>query len=215
MSEINIWNLALGHLGDRANVVDPLERSRQAELCRMFYPMTRRSVLEVHDWGFATRAKLLTPSGYDPAVLGWSYAFSAPADAYKIVSLGSVYRGQIQKADYQHIADDAGDPVLLTENPTPTCLYLVDVEDVARYTPLFTEAVSWLLASHLAGPLITGDSGRAESRRLLEEFRATAARAAASDANQQRTASLFDFQPSALRGRGPIPEDSYLLNRRN
>lgn len=215
MSQINIWNLALAHLGDRATVTDPNERSRQAELCKMFYPMTRRSVLEAFDWGFATRAKVLTPSSFDPAALGWSYAFSAPTDHIKIIAVGHGLRGKITKTDYQKIADDAGDTVLLCELQTPMCLYLVDVEDVGRWSPLFTEAVSWLLASHLAGPIITGDSGRAESRRLLEEFRATVSRAALSDANQQRVAGVFDFQPSLLAGRGLLPTDSSLLNVRN
>lgn len=214
MSQIDIWNLALAHLGDRATVVDPNERSRQAELCKMFYPMTRRSALEVHDWGFATRAAVLAPSSYDPAVLGWSYAFTGPTNALKLVSVGHALRGRITKVDYQHLSDDNGDPLLLCELQTPMCLYLVDVEDVNRWSPLFTEAVIWLLASRLAGPLITGESGRAESRRLLEEFRATAARAATSDASQQRVAGLFDFTPGALAGRGPLPESLRPLNVR-
>lgn len=215
MSQIDVWNLALAHLGDRATVADPNERSRQAELCKMFYPMSRRSALEVHDWGCATRAAVLAPSSYDPSALGWAYAFSAPTDAIRIISVGLALRGQITKVDYQHLSDSAGDPVLLCELQAPMCLYVVDVEDVGRWSPLFKEAVTWLLASHLAGPLITGDTGRAESRRLLEEYRATVSRAAAFDASQQRVAGLFDFVPGALAGRGPLPESLRPLNVRN
>lgn len=206
MSQVAIWNLALGHLGDRANVSTVDEESRQAELCRLFYPMTRRSALEAHDWGFATRLAVLAPSPF-PATLGWVYGLTAPADAIKIIALGYAEGRQFQRAEYQKIGDEDGNPLILTNLETPQCAYLVDVEDVGKWSPLFVEAVSWLLASHLAGPLITGDTGRAESRRMLEEFRTTMMRAAGSDANQQGTRRLFDFTPLGQGDRGPRRDD--------
>lgn len=207
MSQVAIWNLALGHLGDRANVSTVDEGSRQAELCRLFYPMTRRSALEAHEWGFATRVKLLAPSPFD-ALLGWTVAATGPADSLKIIAVGLPGEGRkFCRADYQMIGDEDGNPMILTDLPSAQCVYLVDVEDVGKWSPLFTEAVSWLLASHLAGPIITGDAGRAESRRLLEEFRTTMLRAAGSDASQQGTRRLFDFTPLGQGDRGPAQTD--------
>ena len=42
-SEVDICNLALGHLGDSATVatIDPPEGSAQAEHCARFYPIAR------------------------------------------------------------------------------------------------------------------------------------------------------------------------------
>ena len=56
-SPVDICNTALAYLGDVANVVsiDPAEGSAQAEHCARFYPLARDALLEMHDWGFATR----------------------------------------------------------------------------------------------------------------------------------------------------------------
>ena len=61
MSQIAIWNLALGHLGDSATVSAPTELSRQAELCRQFWPTALSVALESHPWNFATRRAALAP----------------------------------------------------------------------------------------------------------------------------------------------------------
>ena len=60
-SEVDICNLALAHLGDSATVasINPPEGSAQAEMCQRFYPIARDSLLEMHNWGFATRRKAL------------------------------------------------------------------------------------------------------------------------------------------------------------
>ena len=215
MSQIGIWNLALAHLGDRAAVIDPNERSRQAELCRMFYPMARRSAIEAHDWGFATRVGLLAPAALAP-LMGWTYAYSGPADAIKIVAVGHGQGGRrFLQADYAKISDADGNPTILTDAFAPEGVWTVDVEDVGKWSPLFVEAISYLLASYLAGPLITGDAGRAESRRLLQEHQLSMTRAAGSDANQQGTQRLFDFVPSDIATRGGTADAATLLNVRN
>jgi hypothetical protein len=56
-SEVDICNLALGHIGDSATVssINPPEGSAQAEHCSRFYPIARDSLLEMHNWGFATK----------------------------------------------------------------------------------------------------------------------------------------------------------------
>ena len=60
-SEVEICNLALAHLGDEATVasIDPPEGSAQAEHCQRFYPVSRNSLLEMHDWAFATKRATL------------------------------------------------------------------------------------------------------------------------------------------------------------
>ena len=56
-SEIDICNLALARLGDDATVasIDPPEGSAQAEQCARFYSIARDTMLEMHDWRFATK----------------------------------------------------------------------------------------------------------------------------------------------------------------
>ena len=56
-SEVDICNLALGHLGDNATVssISPPEGSAQAEHCARFYPLARDALLEMGYWNFAMR----------------------------------------------------------------------------------------------------------------------------------------------------------------
>jgi hypothetical protein len=56
-TEVDICNLALGHLGDNATVASltPPEGSAQAEHAARFYPISRDTLLESHAWNFATR----------------------------------------------------------------------------------------------------------------------------------------------------------------
>ena len=60
-SEVDICNLALGHLGDNATVssISPPEGSAQAEHCARFYPIARDALLEMHNWNFAMRLSLI------------------------------------------------------------------------------------------------------------------------------------------------------------
>lgn len=53
-STVDIWNLALNLVGD-SNVIDPLEKSTGADLCRLHYPYALGFVLEAVDWNFATK----------------------------------------------------------------------------------------------------------------------------------------------------------------
>lgn len=212
MTDVTIWNLALGHLGDAANVVSPNERSRQAELCRRYYPIVRRSLLEMHDWSFATRRVVLSLAASNPST-AWTYAYQRPEGAIRILEVGLEVQGrapwaaastqQLQPAPYvQETAADGTALILSTaENASARCIF--DVTDSGQWSPLFVEAFSYLLASKLAGPLITGETGRAESRRMLEEFRAFLGASEMSDANQQRVQqSLYENHvPAAVRGR--------------
>jgi hypothetical protein len=87
-SEVDICNMALGHLGDDATVasLDPPEGSAQAEHCARFYPMARDAMLDAHKWGFATRrASLALLSETPPSP--WRYAYAQPADALNLISM--------------------------------------------------------------------------------------------------------------------------------
>jgi hypothetical protein len=61
------------------------------------------------------------------------------------------------------------------------------VTDTTRFSALFTLALSYLLASMLAGPILKGDAGAAAATQMLAIFNATKAQASASDANQRKT----------------------------
>lgn len=222
MSILTIWNLALGHLGDDATVDSPNEQSVQAELCRQFYVTARDTVLELHPWNFATRRAPLALIETDP-FNAWSYAYAWPADALSVWQVGrdqaSVLTDHTGSAlrlpqttydvtasgeaeDYEIETQADGAQIILSNVADAYARYTRRVEDSTRFSPSFRMALSYLLASRLAGPILKGDAGRAESRRLLQEFRAWMTTAGVSDANQHRAERVRqNHQPDWMRAR--------------
>lgn len=198
-SEIDVCNLALSHLGDTATIasLDPPEGSAQAEHCARFYPIARDSMLEMHAWGFATRrARLaLLASGWPE----WNYAYAQPADALNIIAI----LPPSSSDDYSTgIPDSAGGPyvpqpfsceineggasVIYSDQADAVLRYSSTVSDPTRFSPLFTMALSWHLASMLAGPIIKGEAGAAEAKRCAAMMQAYLSKAVESDSSQRR-----------------------------
>src|SRR6185312_16246570 len=93
MSEVTICNLALAHLGDTATVasIKPPDASVQAQLCARFYPVARDALLEMAQWGFATRrvqpAQVTAPTVTDAdgnTKQTWLYAYAVPSDMVNV-----------------------------------------------------------------------------------------------------------------------------------
>jgi hypothetical protein len=186
-SVVDICNLALGCLGDRATLssIDPPEGSAQAEHCAAFYPVARDSLLELHAWNFATRrvvlAQLDTSSGT------WSYAYARPANALKLLAVLPPEAGSDDETQpYEAESRDDGATLILTDQAQAQLRYTAAVADPTLFPPLFVDALTWLLASHLAGPLLKGDAGSTEAKRCLQMAAGWVAQAKTSDANQRR-----------------------------
>jgi len=208
-SEVDICNLALGHLGDSATVssLNPPEGSAQAEHCSRFYPMARDSLLEMHNWGFATKRinlALLTSTFSE-----WQYCYAQPTDAVNLlavlssdstddysvplqysssvmgvaITMGGVYEPQPFSSEV--LAD--GTEVIYTNQANAMLRYTALVSDTTKFNPLFVDCLSWLLASYLAGPIIKGDAGAGEAKRCMQAFMVIFGKAAVSDASQRRT----------------------------
>jgi len=189
-SVVDICNLALSHIGDRANVasISPPEGSPPAAHCARLYPIARDTALEAHAWSFAVRRAQLAALTLPTTAAPWSFAFALPADCLRPVALldartpgladdGS---GEIDYA-VESLAD--GSPVVLTDSSVPVLKYIARVDNPTRYSPGFTIALSYLLASYLCGPLTKSVELKGTMEKL---YTARAAAAAADDSRSQR-----------------------------
>lgn len=203
-SEVDICNLALAHLGDEATVasINPPEGSVQAEYCARFYPFARNSLLEMHTWGFATRIKKLAQ--LTTARQGWSFSYARPSGTIKIISVVPDYAGDEAHADHAQPfsceSDDTGADIILTDQPDAMARYICLVTDTTKFSPLFVQALAWHLASMLAGPILKGEVGAAESKRCVNAMQAYLSQAMVSDANQRKTKPTHT--PDWVRARG-------------
>jgi hypothetical protein len=200
ISEVGICNIALARLGDDATVasINPPEGSAQAEHCARFYPVARDTLLEMHTWGFATRrAKLALLSA---PTWNWSYAYAAPNGALKLLSVLPEHAASDAKSEpFEVESDAAGNVIIRTSLADATLKYTARVIDTTRFSPLFDDALAWLLAAYLAGPLIKGDAGAQAGRACYQSFYATLAQAKVSDANQGSGA--VESSPAWISGR--------------
>lgn len=188
-SEVDIANLALSHLGDNATVasLDPPEGSAQAEHCARFYPMARDAMLQSHAWTFATKRMQLAelPSLWAQ----WDHAYAKPADVLVlrgILSPDASDDGADSLQPYVVEVDATDADVIYTDQATAVGLYTRHVTDTTRFPPMVVLALSWQLASMLAGPLIKGDAGAAEAKRCVQMMEYWRSKAIESDANQRR-----------------------------
>lgn len=209
-SVVDICNSALGNLGDSATVasIDPPEGSAQAEHCARFYPMALATLLDAHNWGFATRrvalAAVTNPSST------WQYAYAAPASCLTVLAildpaatddysavLGSttVYsdalggtlpsQGVYTPQAFATEIDADGNDIILTNQADAVARYTTLVSDTAKFPPLFTEALTWLLTAKLAGPVLKGAEGRAAAKDALQAYAYWLKQATANDAANQ------------------------------
>ena len=185
-SEVDISNLALSRIGDEATVssINPAEGSAQAEHCARFYPMARDSLLESHGWRFATRRAVL--AGLSIPTWAWSYAYALPSGLIRVLAvLPPEAPSEADTQRYETEADSAGNPVIYTDQPSATLRYIARVTDTTKFSPLFVDALAWLLASYLAGPILKGDAGVKMAAACLEAYRTVFSAAKVSDANQR------------------------------
>lgn len=211
-SVVDICNLALGHLGDDATVssIDPPEGSAQAEHCARFYPIARDTALEAFEWNFATTRKVLAQ--LDSPWSSWAYCYALPADFIKAISVlppdaphdytaavpqrfawdcasqypaggGAVYMPQEYAIE---TSETTGLRLLYTNQSDAVLRYVRRVVDTTRFSPLFTDALSRLLASYLSGPVIKGTEGVNMAQAQLQAYRTMIAQATTSDATQRK-----------------------------
>jgi hypothetical protein len=209
-SVVDICNLALSNLGDTATIasIDPPEGSAQAEHCSRFYPVARDSLLEMHTWSFATKRVTLAllNSGWPE----WDYEYAQPSDAVNIVAvippdstddysqaLANVpisAGGSYVPQSYSCEINSAGVSVILTDQTDAVLRYTAKVSDPNTFSPLFVTTLSWMLASMLAGPLLKGEAGAAESKRCMAIMMQFLSQAMESDAGQRRIAPAHKVQ---------------------
>lgn len=199
-SEVDICNLALARLGDNATVasIDPPEGSAQAEHCARFYPVARDSLLEMHAWKFATRRVLLAQLTTD--TWNWSFAYAEPTGVLKLLAvLPASAASDADTQEYEAETDGNGTPIILTDQEGASLRYVAHVTDTTVFSPLFVDALAWLLASYLAGPMLKGDAGAAMAKACLQSFMLALSNAKVSDANQRNVRP--EHTPAWIAGR--------------
>lgn len=218
-SAVDICNLALGHLGDEAGVasIAPPDGSVQASHCQRFYPIARDALVQMHTWGFAVRRQSLALLATDELPAEWAFAYAKPTSLRMVAVfpaevVASQTEGQIfdqsefiaraQAYPFTIETLDNGTEVIYSNVPEATGFFIRQVLDTAKFPPLVVVAMSRLLASYLAGPIIKGKAGMEIAEKQLGIFeRLEGPKAMAYDAQAGRNTSYKDFIPGSIAAR--------------
>lgn len=205
-TDVQICNLALGHLGDEATVsaIDPPEGSVQADHCAHWYPVARNTVLEAHAWGFATKRIALVELEIDDADMpgNWAYGYGWPNNCLRPLSI--LQPGATDDTDTQDFAVETlqdEQRVIYTNAEEGVLRYISLVTDTARYPALLVNAISHLLASLLAGPVIKGTEGMKVAAEQLKLYNYWLGMAKMADANARQNSAYKNFTPGSIAAR--------------
>lgn len=205
-SETKIYNLALNAIGARSNVSSPDERSREAEVCKLWYSVVRDQTLAAAVWPEATKVAylaLLDERDYDVdwvatnARPDYRFAYSVPSDLLHpqyLTSFGrfllTAYPGNIK--------------ALATNEENAALVYTQRLEDVALWGATLQTAVAYALAAYICLPL-TGKPAR--TKQILDQANMliyAARERAANSSNEQ-----FESIPDWISARGYAGAQSY------
>ena len=197
-TDIDICNLASANLlsADRVTSINPSDGSTLANRCQTFYPLARESALAAHDWFFARKTINASPDGdgvYDGV---WAYKYGLPTDS--LVAREVHPKGYDDAQPFDVEATDAGN-LLLTDVATARLTYTYKCEDTLRYPTNFVLAISWLLASFLAGPVIQKNKVTADDAlRKYEYFLAKARKESNDQSKANNTDKYKNDRPAYL-----------------
>ena len=207
-SVVNLCNMALSHIGSDARVssISPPDGSVEAGHCATFYDQARTEMLEPGTWSF-TLARAALASITNPST-AWAYAYTKPTDCLRVLrvltpSLGVTVFTQdevtLATSDNDSADFQLEGTTLYSNQPDAVVLYVRDVTDTTRFTPSFTSALSYLLSSYLAGPIIKGSEGMKIGDAMRQRAMSLADVAITASANS--SSAQTEFTPAQLRTR--------------
>ena len=193
-SPVEICNLALAKLGQTPiiNLLEP--QTREEELCKQWYDICRRSVINDSDWSFArVRARItnVVPEPYDDSVVlfDYGYALWLPGNVMRVLS---VWRSGDRSAP--DIRWERQGNYILSDYAELNIIYSRDVTNPVMFSPLFVDALAVRLAFEMS-VAITQNQNLKEA--LWAEYTTKIQQATTMDSMQ---ASTEQTRSTVLRG---------------
>lgn len=153
-SAIEICNIMLTWLSTKQIVTFDDENSTEANFCKFNYDLSRRAVLEIREWSFATKRIELNALANAPA-FGYDYKFLRPDASLRILGVyNPLDTGNTDPAIEKHkIENDDGTTVILANIETIHVKYIFDQTDPLLFSPAFDQALAAYMGYNGAVPL--------------------------------------------------------------
>lgn len=195
-SRIDIFNMALGHLGDSTVLSSPDENIKAARECRRAYDQCRQSELRQFPWSFAIKAAALA---LVPATekFGFGFAYQRPIDALRVYGVmpqsgtrlwigtsgegwDEPQRWMLPVMPYSIMGEQ-----ILTDLDSAYATYVRDVQEREMTDALFVDVLSLALAIRIAPAIIGTAAGQQASRLLIATLNEARSQAYSQSLNEQ------------------------------
>lgn len=166
-SAVEICNLALLQLKqDFIAQLDPPSTITE-HICAATYHQARRAALRKHPWNFALKRAQLLPSSDSTPAFGYTHAYNLPSDYVRKVYLEDSDGVEIGQEKYEI----ENSQVLYNgeDNTAINLVYVYDHTTVAKFDPLFIQALSLLLASMIAPKFMGTETRQQAILKMLED----------------------------------------------
>ena len=179
-SKTKIFNIALSNLGVSAPIQNSIENNPTAILMNNYYELARDTVLEAHEWSFATAYKELSISEENaPEGSKWAYNFTFPNDC--IAPRAIIDLADRKEKKYEPATDSSGQKIILT-NCNPCMLrYTRRVTTETFFTAAFVNALGFYLA-YLSAQVIVGSGNKKNTN--LQDYQLAIRQAIVTDARK-------------------------------
>lgn len=195
---VDIFNLACSQF-TRSSILSVNEKSREAELCSLWYDPTLKSVLRAAPWNFATAVKrldLLATRDFNLAWASadpmpeWTYEYQLPSDLIRPRYLTSYGRFDL--------GTRGSTSVLYTNEPLATLVYTKEQPLIHLWDDSFVTAMARALGANVVLGL-TGKVGKAKNELEMANQLIGQARA---DTSNEKEVAMYDSTPSWFAVRG-------------
>jgi len=156
-SKVEIWNVSVSHLGSGKVIGSDTEASEEARACSRMWDLCLDKVLRAGPWSFATRIEAAQLIEEDPND-EWLYSYRKPTDCISIkrVLSGARNDDRQSRVAFKEASDSSGN-LFFTDEEDAYIEVVYRNTNTQFYTPGFTLAVSYKLASMIAPKLTKGD----------------------------------------------------------
>lgn len=191
--EAGICNTALLRVGQLQGISALSDNTPQAKACNKLWAGARDATLEAVAWPFAMRREALA-AVTDGERGAWAYAYRLPTDCIAPRNLDqadddnalgayNTNPGEAEQLVFRIEGDEALGRVLLTNVEDAVLVYTAKVEEPARWSPMFRDAMAYRIAADLGFGLVKKERlGFA----MMSAFERAIRLAAAASFNQER-----------------------------
>lgn len=196
--ETSLYNLALSSAGARSSISHPDERSREAEICRLWYAPVRRQILRAAPWPVVravTRLALITEQTAESWAPGlpnpeYRFAYGLPDGFLHPRYLTSYARFEVSLISPSQQA-------LNTNEEQAIFFYTVDQTLIPLWDPDLYIAIAMALAAYICLPL----NGKVSQARAAQQ-QANSLIYQAREASANESFEPMEVSPDWIQARG-------------